>query len=149
MFARHFSSVLLPLPLLPTTPKNSPSATSKLTSRSAVRGAYERGLNGCSTRSRTVVYFSWGSRNVLLTDRADTATAAVRRASAGRSESRTSDVVGLSVTSSSTLSSAGDDGRTIRRRCAAGRPRTRTLRDRAGAGRQAAGGPASRAAAPV
>ena len=40
MPARIFRSVLLPLPFLPTTPKNSPARTSKLTSTSAFWVSY-------------------------------------------------------------------------------------------------------------
>jgi hypothetical protein len=48
------SSVLLPEPLRPTMPKNSPERTSKLTSSTACRTSKERELNGCSARSLSV-----------------------------------------------------------------------------------------------
>src|SRR5437763_5586145 len=77
MRAKHFSSVLFPLPLRPTIPNASPWATVKLTSRSAGRASYLGGAKGWTTRSWSVEYFSWGRRNALFTRRADTAAAAV------------------------------------------------------------------------
>src|ERR1700751_6006993 len=77
----HFSSVLLPLPLRPTMPKNSPCAISTLTSWTAFSSSYSVLRNGCSTRSLSVEYCWWGSRNVLLTPLTDTAVARVGESS--------------------------------------------------------------------
>ena len=55
--ARHFSSVLLPEPLRPTMPKNSPAAMSTLTSFTARSSSKVRDANGCSARSFSVEYF--------------------------------------------------------------------------------------------
>src|SRR5918997_244240 len=67
-------SVLLPEPLRPTIPKTSPARTSKLTPRSACRTSKRWRLPGCSTRSFSVLTRSCGSRNVLSTAAALTAT---------------------------------------------------------------------------
>src|SRR5215210_5863323 len=67
MPAMHFSSVLLPLPLRPTMPKNSPGSTSTLTPFSASSVSWPRNLNGCRTRSLSVCDCSCGSLNALLT----------------------------------------------------------------------------------
>src|SRR4051812_13936388 len=54
MPAMHFSSVLLPEPLRPTTPKNSPAATLNETSRSAWKESYCVRRRGWSTLSLSV-----------------------------------------------------------------------------------------------
>ena len=63
-----FMSVLLPLPLRPTMPKNSPVRTSTETSRSACRRSAPR-AQGWTTRSFSVWTCSWGRRKALLTPR--------------------------------------------------------------------------------
>ena len=63
----HFNSVLLPLPLRPTIPKNSPWAISREMSLTACSSSYSVERNGCSARSFSVEYCWWGSRKVLLT----------------------------------------------------------------------------------
>ncbi len=73
MPAMHFSSVLLPLPLRPTIPKNSPWAMSKLMSWTACSSSYSVLRNGCSTRSLSVEYCWCGSLNVLLAACTETA----------------------------------------------------------------------------
>src|SRR3954469_15555307 len=70
---RHLSSVLLPLPLRPTTPNVSPSATSTLTSRSAGSTSKRERANGFTTRCLIDECRSWGRRKALLTERARTA----------------------------------------------------------------------------
>ena len=65
MPAMHFSSVLLPLPLLPTIPKNSPSAISTLTSSTACSVSAMRVRSGWSAFSLRVRAFSRGSRKLL------------------------------------------------------------------------------------
>src|SRR5918996_2005238 len=63
MLASSLSSVVFPHPLRPTIPKNSPSATSKETSRSASRCLYSTRRRGCSARSFTVSTRWVGTRN--------------------------------------------------------------------------------------
>src|ERR1700722_4202503 len=67
MPARHFSSVLLPLPLRPAIAKNSPERTSKEMSRSASKDSWRLRRSGCSARSLRVCTRSSGTRKVLLT----------------------------------------------------------------------------------
>src|SRR6266511_2599241 len=67
MPARHLRSVLLPEPLRPMIPKNSPSATSNDTSFSACSSVTPRERRGWSTRCLNVKGRSWGSRNVFQT----------------------------------------------------------------------------------
>src|SRR5688572_9938178 len=67
MPARHFSRVLLPEPLRPTMPKNSPSGMSKLTSSSARRTSEPVRRNGCRARSFRVCTRSCGRTNCLVT----------------------------------------------------------------------------------
>src|SRR5215213_458481 len=76
----HLSNVLLPEPLRPTMPKNSPRLTSKETSVSAGKVSMSRRRNGCSARSLSVWTRSFGSENAFETpstttawDRSDTA----------------------------------------------------------------------------
>src|SRR5262245_38789161 len=85
MPARHLSSVLLPLPLRPTIPKNSPALTSKLTSFSASSSSYVLDAKGCRARSLSVVYCWCGRRKLLLTARTATALGALARRLARRS----------------------------------------------------------------
>src|SRR3954447_11676745 len=84
----HFSSVLLPLPLRPTMPKNSPLAISKLTSWTAFSSLYSVERKGCRTRSLSVEYCWWGSRNVLLTPCTEIAGASVGAQVVAGAESR-------------------------------------------------------------
>src|SRR5262249_39649095 len=63
----HFSSVLLPLPLRPTIPKNSPRNTSTLTSSTAWSTSNRRVRKGWSARSFSVWYCSCGSRKLFET----------------------------------------------------------------------------------
>src|SRR4051794_32252627 len=73
MPARHFSSVLLPEPLRPTIPKNSPASTVNETSCSA-SNSDERSLrNGCSARSLSVCIRSVGIWKALPTSLTTTA----------------------------------------------------------------------------
>ena len=72
MLARIFSRVLLPDPLRPTMPKNSPSWMSNETSCSARRMRCSRRANGCVARSLSESTCCSGIRNVLLTPRAST-----------------------------------------------------------------------------
>src|SRR5215210_6280943 len=65
MLAMTLSSVLLPEPLRPTTPKNSPLRTSKLTSRSAWRSRYSIRARGCTARSLNELIRCLGIRNRL------------------------------------------------------------------------------------
>src|SRR3954470_4508175 len=65
----HFISVLLPDPLRPTVPKNSPGAISQLTPCSASSRSKLGRRSGCRTRSLIVERCSCGIRNVLLTSR--------------------------------------------------------------------------------
>jgi len=65
MPARHFSSVLLPDPLRPTMPKNSPSPISTETSLTASSTSNVVERNGCSIRSLSVEYRWCGSLNDL------------------------------------------------------------------------------------
>ncbi len=74
MPATHFMSVVLPEPLRPTMPKNSPALTSTDTARSASSFSSERLRNGCSARSLSVCTCSWGRRKVLETSRTANAT---------------------------------------------------------------------------
>src|SRR5215210_3177125 len=74
MPARHLSRVLLPDPLRPTMPKNSPSATWNEMSRSATSSSTSMRRSGCSARSLSVMTCWRGTRNVLL--RPTTSTAA-------------------------------------------------------------------------
>src|SRR5271165_5337092 len=69
----HFSSVLLPLPLRPTMPKNSPCAIWTLMSLTACSSSYSVLRSGWSTRSLSVEYCWWGRRKVLLTVSIETA----------------------------------------------------------------------------
>src|SRR4051794_7593170 len=76
----HLSNVLLPEPLRPTMPKNSPRLTSKEMSVSAGKVSMSRRRNGCSARSLSVWTRSFGSENAFETpstttawDRSDTA----------------------------------------------------------------------------
>src|SRR6478672_4833284 len=64
-----FSSVLLPEPLRPTMPKNSPWWTSKVTSRSAMSCRYSRRRSGCSARSLKLSIGCSGMRKALPTSR--------------------------------------------------------------------------------
>src|SRR6478735_68372 len=64
-----FSSVLLPEPLRPTMPKNSPWWTSKVTSCSAVSCRYSRRRSGCSARSLKLSIGCSGMRKALPTSR--------------------------------------------------------------------------------
>ncbi len=66
MPARHFSSVLLPLPLRPAIPKNSPRRTSKEMSLSALKVSWRVRRSGCSARSLSVCVRSSGTLKVLL-----------------------------------------------------------------------------------
>ncbi len=61
------SSVLLPEPLRPTIPKNSPSRIWKETSCSAWSSSTSTRRNGCSARSFSVFTCCLGTRKVLLT----------------------------------------------------------------------------------
>src|SRR4051794_26409841 len=74
MDARIFSSVLLPEPLRPTMPKNSPSRTSKLMSRSARSSRCSTRAHGRVTRSLSESIRWSGMRKVLLTPRASMTT---------------------------------------------------------------------------
>src|ERR1700693_3359645 len=67
MPARHFSSVLLPLPLRPTIPKNSPGATANEMSFSACSCSWRERRSGCSARSLSVWLRSSGILKRLLT----------------------------------------------------------------------------------
>ena len=67
MPAISLSSVLLPEPLRPTMPKNSPCSTENETSRTATNSLNELRRNGCSARSLSVCICSSGRRNRLLT----------------------------------------------------------------------------------
>ena len=81
MPARHFSSVLLPLPLRPTMPKNSPWRTSKETSRKASSSLWRALARGCRMRSLSVVACWCGIEKVFESE--STATAAGRLGPAG------------------------------------------------------------------
>src|SRR5919202_5213551 len=70
---RHFSSVLLPEPLRPTIPKNSPGWTANDTSRSATMSVPPRRRNGCSARSFSVCTRSLGMKKRLATPSTRTA----------------------------------------------------------------------------
>src|SRR5215218_4843838 len=63
MPARHFSSVLLPEPLRPTIPKNSPSLIDADTSSSARSSSKVRLWKGCNARSLNVEYCWCGILN--------------------------------------------------------------------------------------
>src|SRR5438552_2135986 len=63
MCARILSSVLLPLPLGPTMPRNSPSATEKVTSRSTSCRSYVIRFSGCAKYSLSRARCSCGIRN--------------------------------------------------------------------------------------
>ena len=67
MPAMHLSSVLLPDPLRPTIPKNSPRGTANETSLSASKRFDPARLNGCSARSLSVCTCSFGRVNVFET----------------------------------------------------------------------------------
>src|SRR3954465_11488782 len=73
MPARHFSSVLLPEPLRPTIPKNSPFGTTNETSSRAWRRSKRARLKGWTARSLSVETFSWGSRKAFETPSTTTA----------------------------------------------------------------------------
>src|SRR3954470_6014603 len=87
MPARHFISVVLPLPLRPTIPKNSPERMSVDTALSASSVSSERVRSGCSTRSLSVCTCSCGSRNVFETSRTANATPASGGPLTGRERS--------------------------------------------------------------
>src|ERR1700729_790407 len=70
MPARHLSSVLLPEPLRPAMPKNSPRLTSKEMSLKAEKDWWLERRSGCRAVSLTVCVRSSGTRKVLLTERA-------------------------------------------------------------------------------
>ena len=61
----HLRSVLLPEPLRPTMPKNSPFSTEKETPRSASRWSTSRLRKGWRTRSLSVWVASCGRRNAF------------------------------------------------------------------------------------
>src|SRR6201996_49172 len=86
MPARHLSKVLFPLPLRPTIPKNSPGATSRLTSQTASSTSKVRDRNACRARSLSVWYCSWGRRNDLLRLLTEIAGGSVPVAESGRAE---------------------------------------------------------------
>ena len=67
-------SVLLPLPLRPTIPKNSPLPTLSETSCSASRRSKLRRRSGCTTRSFSVWTCSCGRRKAFETPSTLTAT---------------------------------------------------------------------------
>ena len=73
-----FSSVLLPEPLRPTIPKNSPWWTSNEMSRSARCSRYSTRRNGCVARSLNESTRCSGIRNVFSTPRASITTGGVR-----------------------------------------------------------------------
>src|SRR3954467_8130334 len=73
MPAISFSSVDLPEPLRPTTPKNSPFSTVNETSRSACRMSLRVRRNGCSARSLSVWLTSCGISNFFETPSTTTA----------------------------------------------------------------------------
>src|SRR5919202_2626271 len=70
---RHFSSVLLPEPLRPTIPKNSPGCTENDTSRSATMSDPPRRRSGCSARSLSVCTRSLGMKKRFATPSTRTA----------------------------------------------------------------------------
>src|SRR5919199_2985237 len=70
---RHFSSVLLPEPLRPTIPKNSPGCTENETSRSATMSDPPRRRSGCSARSLSVCTRSLGMKKRFATPSTRTA----------------------------------------------------------------------------
>src|SRR3954470_8934431 len=70
---RHFSSVLLPEPLRPTMPKNSPGSTLNDTSRRATMSDPPRLRSGCSARSLRVCTRSRGMKNRFATPSTRTA----------------------------------------------------------------------------
>ncbi len=74
MLAMIFSRVLLPEPLRPTMPKNSPLWTSKDTSRSAWSSRVEIFRSGWVTRSLSVSIRWSGTMKVLLSPRASSTT---------------------------------------------------------------------------
>src|SRR5215475_1193867 len=67
MPASTLSSVLLPLPFGPTMPKNSPSPTENVTSRSASFRSYAMRLKGCAKYSFSRARCSCGIQNVFET----------------------------------------------------------------------------------
>jgi hypothetical protein len=69
MLAMIFSSVLLPDPLRPTMPKNSPRWTSKDTPRSTCCSRKVVRRNGCTARSLSESTRCSGTRNVFSTSR--------------------------------------------------------------------------------
>src|SRR5215211_397584 len=73
MPAMHLSNVLLPEPLRPTIPKNSPAPTSNDTSLSARKVSCSERRKGCSARSLNVWTRSFGSENVFETPSTTTA----------------------------------------------------------------------------
>src|SRR5215217_4725040 len=75
MPAMHLRRVLLPDPLRPTMPKNSPGSTANDTSFRALKWSYDDRRNGCIARSLSVETRSCGIRNVFETP--STATAGV------------------------------------------------------------------------
>src|SRR5215210_2943931 len=73
MPAMHLSNVLLPEPLRPTIPKNSPAPTSNDTPLSARKVSCSERRRGCSARSLNVWTRSLGSENVFETPSTTTA----------------------------------------------------------------------------
>src|SRR4051795_36109 len=67
MLARIFSSVLLPLPFGPMTPKNSPASTVKVKSCSVGLRSYTEPWNGWRNTSLSVVRCPCGIENVFET----------------------------------------------------------------------------------
>ena len=88
MPASIFSSVLLPLPFGPTMPKNSPSATAKVTSRSASLRSYSTRLSGCAKYSLSRARCSCGIQNAFETPTASIAGLDHHARSAKRGASR-------------------------------------------------------------
>ena len=78
----------MPLPFGPTTPKNSPSATEKVTSRSASLRSYSTRLSGCAKYSLSRARCSCGIQNVLETPTASIAGPTAHARSAKRGDSR-------------------------------------------------------------
>src|SRR5215207_187721 len=83
----HFSNVLLPDPLRPTMPKNSPRGTEKETSCSACSRSAPVRLNGCIARSFSVVICSWGISKDFETPSTSTAGARSRDRATARNGS--------------------------------------------------------------
>src|SRR4051794_20783279 len=78
-----FRSVLLPEPLRPTMPKNSPRSTENVTSRTASNWSKVRRRNGWSARSLMVCICSCGRLNCLLTPSTTIAGAVIQPILAG------------------------------------------------------------------